>query len=294
MIPRVLSIAGPLWVYASLGVLIYGLWNQRQKFDWLALVPALAGLAASTVFLSPVHRLFFDEDIYINIASNLAHAPVNQVTVIGGPDDIQVSSYYKEPAGWPVFLGLVFLVTGRSEAVAFWTARILFAIAIAAVYQLARQVLGSRNQALVAAILFGATPICFWFSASPGTDIPAALMAILGMWGLSAGNGALAAAGLALAAQTRMELLILLPLMLIPHVVGDSGTEEKWGLTPPAKQDSSMSFESRFVRRVRPFFSSVPKSPATWSFVAAILVIPEIVHVAWVMSVAPVLARAER
>lgn len=213
MIPRLLSVAGPLWVYASLVVLVFGLWKERRKFDWLALIPALAGLAASVIFLPPIHRLFFDEDIYINIASNLAHAPVNQVTLMGGPGDVQASSYYKEPPGWPVLLSLAFLITGPGEAVAFWVARVLFAIAIALVYQLAREILETRIQALAAAILFGATPICFWFSVSAGTDIAGALLAVSGLWGLLAGNGALAAAGLALAAQTRMELLVLVPLI---------------------------------------------------------------------------------
>src|SRR5437867_12701444 len=130
MIPRFLSIAGPLWVYASLAVLVSGLWHERRKFDGLALLPALVGLTASLIFVSPVHRLFFDEDIYIGIAGNLTHSPVNQITVMGGPDGVEVSSYYKEPAGWPVLLSLVFLITGRSETVAFWAARILFAMAI--------------------------------------------------------------------------------------------------------------------------------------------------------------------
>ncbi len=253
MIPRLLSIAGPLSVYASLAVLIYGLWKARQKFDWLALVPAVASLAASIIFLPAIHRLFFDEDIYINIANNLAHAPVNQVTVMGGPDEIEVSSYYKEPPGWPVLLSLVFLITGRSESVAFWVARILFALAVAAVFHLSCEMIKSRRQAIIAAILFGATPICLWFSVSAGTDIPAALLAILGMWGLVTGNGPLACAGIALAAQTRMELLILVPLV--------------WLLS---------------------------KIPFKWKATTAGLVAVEIAHVFWVMSVAPVLAQAER
>ncbi len=253
MIARILSIAGPLWVYASLAILIYGLWGERRKLDWLALLPAIAGLLASIVFLSPIHRLFFDEDIYISIAGNLTHAPVNQLTVVGGPGEVQVSSYYKEPPGWPVLLSLVFLITGRSETVAFWAARILFAMAIAAVHQLAIEILGTRRQALAAAMIFGATPICFWFSVSAGTDIPAALFATLGMWGLLAGNGPLVAAGFALAAQTRMELLLLVPLVWVSRKI---------------------SFK--------------------WKMAAASLVVIETVHVAWVMSVAPVLAQAER
>src|SRR5205823_6022186 len=102
MFLRILSLAGPLWVYAMITVLIYGIVRGRDGFDWFALVPAAAALFASVLFVSSSHRLFLDEDIYINVASNLTRAPVNQVTVMGGPDDIQVSTYNKEPVGWPV------------------------------------------------------------------------------------------------------------------------------------------------------------------------------------------------
>jgi len=44
----------------------------------------------------------------------------------------------------------------------------------------ARAFLPDRRQALMAAIMFGATPICFWYSVSAGTDMTAALMAALG------------------------------------------------------------------------------------------------------------------
>jgi hypothetical protein len=253
MIPRLLSIASPLWAYASIVVIAYGLWLQRHKLEWRSLIPALAGLLASIVLLEPMHRLFFDEDIYINIAGNLAHVPVNQVTVLGGPSNPQVTSYYKEPAGWPVLLSLVFRVTGTSETVAFRVARILFALAAAAVFHLTLEISRSRMQAFIAAVLFAATPICFWFSASAGTDIPAALFATIGMWGMAAGNGALAAGGLAMAAQTRMELLIVVPLVA---------------------------------------FAS--KIPAAWKIRTAGLAAIQIAHIAWVMSVSPVLEQAER
>lgn len=253
MIQRILSIAAPLWVYATIVVLALGIWRARKKLEWLAIVPALAGLSASFLFLPPIHRLFFDEDIYINIASNLAHAPVAQLTLAGSPDDVEVSTYYKEPSGWPVLLSLIFLLTGQSETVAFVVARILFALAIAAVYHLAREIVETRRQALVAAVLFGAAPACLWFSVSAGTDIPAALMAVLGMWGLVSGNGALAAGGFALAAQTRLELIALMPLVWL-----------------------------------------FGKIPSRWTIVSAALVVAEMVHVAWLMSISPIFAEAEK
>src|SRR5262245_28745428 len=98
MIPRALSIAGPPLVYVTLATLVTGLWYERRN-EWLSLAPAAAGLLASFVFLSPVHRPLFDEDAYISIARNLARAPIAQVTLLGSRDDIQVSTYHKQPPG---------------------------------------------------------------------------------------------------------------------------------------------------------------------------------------------------
>lgn len=50
MIPRILSVAAPLFIYATLIVLAAGVWRQRKKLEWLALGPAVAGLLASLIF----------------------------------------------------------------------------------------------------------------------------------------------------------------------------------------------------------------------------------------------------
>src|SRR2546427_8363540 len=152
MFLRILSRAGPLWVYATIAVLVCGIVRERNRFDWVGLALGTGALLATALFLSSSHRLFFDEDIYINVASNLTRAPVNQLTVMGGPNEIQVSTYNKEPVGWPVLLSFAFLIAGRSETVAFWFARLMFALAVAALYQLARELLQTRRQALLAAI----------------------------------------------------------------------------------------------------------------------------------------------
>src|SRR5439155_27348313 len=110
MFLRILSLAGPLWVYATIAVLIYGIVRERNRFDWFALALGAVALLTTALFLSSTHRLFLDEDIYINVASNLTRAPVNQLTVMGGPDEIQVSTYNKEPVGRPVVWSFAFWI----------------------------------------------------------------------------------------------------------------------------------------------------------------------------------------
>jgi hypothetical protein len=253
VLPRILSFVLPLPIYAALVLTAWGIYRARRRLDWYAVALAIGVFLISLAVRPNQHLLFFDEDIYIQIASNLSHAPVAQLTLLGSPKDIQVSTYYKEPAGFPVLLSLIFIVTGTHEVVAFVVARMLYAIAVAAVYLLARTLITSRLQALTAAVAFAATPACFAFSSSAGTDLPAALFACLGVWGIVSGNEMLAAGALAMAAQTRLEMIILAPLVL-------------------------------FARKIS----------TKWKIWFGVLLIPQVVHITWVFSIAPKLAAAER
>jgi hypothetical protein len=252
VLPHVLSLLTPLFVYTALVMSGWGIYRERVWLDrWGLLLAAGAFIAPLTVRPNE-HLLFFDEDIYIQIASNLSHAPVAQLTLFGGPGDIQASTYYKEPAGFPVILSLIFAITGTHEKVAFVVARLLYAMAVVVVYLLGRRILKTRLQAVVASLAFAATPACFAFSASTGTDLPAALFAAWGVLGIAAGNGMLAAGGLAMAAQIRLEMIVLAPMILLADRVS-------------------------------------PK----WKTALAVLIVPEILHIAWVLSISPALAKVE-
>jgi hypothetical protein len=215
VLPRLLSFAIPLFVYVSLGLILWGLYRDRARLDrWL--LALIAGAFLYSLALRPnEHLLFFDEDIYINIASNLSHAPVAQLTLMGTAGEVQSSTYYKEPAGFPAMLGLVFLVTGTNETAAFVFARLLYALAAGAVYLLARELKRPPGVAIVAAVFFAAAPACFAYSATTGTDLPAALFAALGLLGILSGNAPLAAGAIAMTAQVRLEMIALAPLLLL-------------------------------------------------------------------------------
>ena len=197
MLPRILAFAVPLFVYTALVLVACGLYREKPKLDRWVLILIAGSFLASLAFRPNEHLLFFDEDIYTSIATNLSHAPVAQLTLLGGPGNIQTSSYYKEPAGFPVLLSLVFLVTGTSEWTAFLLARLLYGFAVAAVYLLAKKITSNSWQAVTAAVVFAATPACFAYSASTGADLTAALFATLFVWGLIEGNALLAMGALA-------------------------------------------------------------------------------------------------
>ncbi len=222
-LPRALSVAVPLLTYAALGLLAWGFWQSRRLLDRWVLPVVVLALLASFAIVDDGHRLFFDEDIYIQIASNLSDLPVAQLTLVGDPEQVSVSTYYKEPAGYPTLLGLVFAIAGASEEAAFLFARVMFALAAAAVYLLARDQFRSRWMGGMSALVFMFVPAVLEHSASAAMDIPSLLFAAVGFWGLVSGGPALAVAGFALAAQIRLE-----PIVLIAFVFFDPAISRRW------------------------------------------------------------------
>ena len=219
MIPRILSVAGPLLVYVSLGVLLWALYRHRGRLDRSALGVFVLSIAVCFVFVRSGHRVYFDEDIYIQIASNLSRAPVAQLTLLGTPETVEVSTYYKEPVGYPSLLGLVFALFGATEGVAFLLTRVLFAFLVTGVYLLARDGFKQGWMAWIAAMTFLGVPVVLDYSVSAGTDIPMALFTVVGLWGMVSGAPALAVAGLALAVQMRLEAVVLTSLLVLSPTI---------------------------------------------------------------------------
>ena len=219
MIPRILSVAGPLLGYVSLGVLLWALYRHRGRLDRSALGVFVLSIAVCFVFVQSGHRVYFDEDIYIQIASNLSRAPVAQLTLLGTPETVEVSTYYKEPVGYPSLLGLVFALFGATEGVAFLLTRVLFAFLVTGVYLLARDGFKQGWMAWIAAMTFLGVPVVLDYSVSAGTDIPMALFTVVGLWGLVSRAPALAVAGLALVVQLRLEAVVLTSLLVLSPTI---------------------------------------------------------------------------
>ena len=259
MIPRVLSVVGPLLVYVSLGVLLWALYKHRERLDWVAFGVFVVAMATSLVFVEPGHRVYFDEDIYIQIASNIARAPVAQLTLLGTPETVEVSTYYKEPVGYPSLLGLVFALFGATEGVAFLFTRFLFAFAAAGVYLLTRDSFKQVWIAGISAMTFLAVPVVLEYSVSAGTDIPMALFTVVGLWGLVSGIPALAVAGLALAVQMRLEAVVLTSLLVLSPSLG-----RKWKLIGLALVSGEL-FHIAWVLSTAPAYAAAIGIESTFS-----------------------------
>ena len=150
------------------------------------------------------HRIFYDEDIYANVAQNIVWEGSAQMCNEGiiefGEYRCLAAEHNKEPNAFPFALSLAFRLAGVSETAAHMTNRLLFAVGAMAVYWVAVLLFGHHRAALASALLFVLTPENLRWGATVAVEPGAAAFVALalGAWLLflrdeSPSTGALAA-----------------------------------------------------------------------------------------------------
>jgi len=182
----------------------------------LPVVVFLLGLAAVTVLPPRTHRIYYDEDIYENIAQNViwnGRAQMcNEGVVQAGAYRCDAWEYNKEPNGFPFVLSLAFRMTGVDELWAHRVNHVLFALGAVAVYWIAGMLFFRENVALLAALVYILTPESLLWGATVAVEPGASAFAAIGVgaWILfcrkpSWGTVLFAASALAFACQFRPE-----------------------------------------------------------------------------------------
>jgi hypothetical protein len=189
---------------------------------------AIGAVALVTVSVVPprTHRIYYDEDIYENVAQNILWAGraqmCNEGTIEEGTFRCDAYEYNKEPNGLPVVLSIAFRFTGVREGAAHAANHVVFALGAVAVYWTAAMLFGGVWAGAGAALVFVAIPQNLLWGATVAAEPAAAAFAAIGLgaWILFCRNPAPAtalfgAAALAWACQFRPESgLILAPAAL--------------------------------------------------------------------------------
>jgi len=245
----------------------------RELLPARRFVPIVVFLVAlvTVSFLPPrTHRIYFDEDIYQNVAQNIlweGRAQMcNEGLIQAGSFRCEAWEYNKEPNAFPFLLSTVFRVSGVDESASHRLNRWLFALGAIAVYWIAGVLFEKTSVALGAALVFILTPQNLLWSATVAVEPGAAAFGAVGIGAWiyfckkpSWAAGIFGASSLAFASQFRPEsglvlavaaiaMLLLAPgllrrretygcalllfLLLVPHFAHLwSVRDEKWGST---------------------------------------------------------------
>jgi len=153
----------------------------RQKFanpGFYLTVIFLAGLLL-VIFVAPqIHRIYYDEDIYGNMAQNIAATGQTGMANYGifeyGEYFVHWIQYNKDPSGWPFLVSLVFQLFGVNELYMFYLNNLLFAAGSVIVFFITRLVAGGVFPGLLAALVYTLIPHGLVWSNTVAAENPAA------------------------------------------------------------------------------------------------------------------------
>ncbi len=163
----------PLWLEINFSLILLALLLNAKRLKELALslskrtrilLPLIvsAGILL-TMFVAPrTHRIYYDEDIYLNIGQNIADldraAMCNEGKYMYGDYQCHQLEYNKEPNGWPYLLSLLFRLMGSSPQAGFMLNNVLWGLSGLLVFCLAWLLFDSETVGLFGALLFVLLP----------------------------------------------------------------------------------------------------------------------------------------
>jgi len=129
------------------------------------------------------HRIYYDEDIYANMAQNIARTGqagmANYATFEYGEYFVHWLQYNKDPSGWPFLVSLAFQLFGTDEVLMFYIANLLYAAGIVLAFFITRLVAGRTTAGLLAALLYALIPHNLIWSNTGAAEAPAAFFGSL-------------------------------------------------------------------------------------------------------------------
>lgn len=237
------------WLTTLLVCIITSLYFAKSDFSQLCekssakllLFILIAGAILLNVVVVRTNRLFFDEQIYQQIAQHFSYTGelfyASHADIEYGTYNAFGTVYAKQPQGHPFFMGMFFRMFGTSESVAHLVNNLWYFIGIGSVFLLASLCFTSGTTGVVAAAYWAGTPMVLHWANTTSSDVPAAVVVI---WALVAtamferrrtwSTLVLWVCSNAFAASFRPETILIVPTSLLYLALNKECRKSRWFL----------------------------------------------------------------
>ncbi len=140
------------------------------KKTWLVLIVIiLAGflLRATT---PQTHRIYFDEDIFENIAQNILNSGRAILCNMGTPTSCDEYILNKQPNSYSFVLALTYAIFGVGEAPAFWLNILIGSATVLFVFFLSYMIFRNEKVSVYSSLIFALTPLHIIWSATAASE----------------------------------------------------------------------------------------------------------------------------
>lgn len=157
-----------------------------SKKTWIFVLLIAVGGMLITMFVAPqTHRIFYDEDIYLNVGQNIAELKragmCNDGENLYGQYTCRQMEYNKDPSGWPYLVSVLFRVTGPSHRVAYLLNNLVWGLSILVVFFTGFLLFEDESTGLFGALLFSFIPEGLRWANTTAAEPSAALFAGLAL-----------------------------------------------------------------------------------------------------------------
>lgn len=153
--------------------------SKVAKKTWIALLLIFL-LGFSLRALTPqTHRIYFDEDIFENIAQNILNSGRAILCNYGTPSGCEEYILNKQPNSYSFLLAITYAVFGVSEAAAFWLNVFIGSVTTFFIFMLAYIIFKNEKIALYSSLVFTLTPLHIIWSATAATEPSMVLFVVL-------------------------------------------------------------------------------------------------------------------
>lgn len=204
-----------------------------KRYAWFTLILIFIVAAFLRFYVVPhTHRVFFDEDIYLDIGKEILTSGKACLCNYGDTNGCYECQQMKWPSGYPFLLSVTFSFFGISENVAFILVSLLGSLSVILVFLIAYLLLKNEKVAIYSAILFALIPVHIMWSGTTASEPVLVFFTLLAAFffliSFRVGNWkmhTLAVLSIAYALQIKSEGIVLLPIILIMILLLD---RNKW------------------------------------------------------------------
>ncbi|MCD6398749.1 MAG: glycosyltransferase family 39 protein [Candidatus Aenigmarchaeota archaeon] len=133
------------------------------RFDkkiWISLLLIfLVGFSLRAFVAPQTNRLYYDEDIYMNIAQNIQNEGKTILCNYGTPTKCIEGIYNKQPNGYPFLISILFFLTGVNEINASYFTIFLSSLTIFFIFLISYLLFDDKKIGLFSALIFSLVPI---------------------------------------------------------------------------------------------------------------------------------------
>ena len=149
-------------LFAFLSINFKYIYNEFKKIDkkiWILLLLIIILGFSLRMFTAPhAHRVFFDEDIYLNIAQNIKNELKACLCDYGTTEECYRCIPNKQPHAYSAFISMFFFFFGVKESVAYTATILVGTLSILLIFTIAYLLFKKQSIALYASLIFSLIP----------------------------------------------------------------------------------------------------------------------------------------